>query len=78
MWQLAAEGQSDMMVSDMEVCMKPRCVTEFLHVEKTLPVDMHPCLLNFHGDHTVDCEHSGVVGGAFQQWQQGCEREAMF
>jgi len=31
---MTAEGQSDKMVSDMEVCMKQRGVTEFLHVEK--------------------------------------------
>ena len=32
--QMAAEGQSDTMVSGMEVQMKQRCVTEFLHTEK--------------------------------------------
>jgi hypothetical protein len=34
MRQMAAEGQSDKMASDMEVRMKQRCVTEFLHAEK--------------------------------------------
>ena len=32
-WQWR-EGQPDKMVSDMEVCMKQRAVTEFLHTEK--------------------------------------------
>ncbi|MEQ5154436.1 hypothetical protein ABN254_21715, partial [Providencia rettgeri] len=32
--QMAAEGQSDKMASDMEVHMKQRCVTNFLHAGK--------------------------------------------
>jgi len=32
--QMAAEGQSDRMVSDMEVSMEQRYGTEFLHMEK--------------------------------------------
>ena len=39
--QKVAEGQSDRMASDMEVWMKQRCVTEFLHVEKMAPTDIH-------------------------------------
>ena len=39
--QMAAEGQSDRMVSNMEVCMEQRCFTEFLHVEKMAPTDIH-------------------------------------
>ena len=27
-------------VSDMEVCMKERCVIEFLHVEKVAPIEI--------------------------------------
>jgi len=34
MWQMAAEGQSDKMVFDMDVHMKQRCVIEVLHAEK--------------------------------------------
>ena len=34
LWQMAAEGQSDKMVFDMEVHIKQRCVIEFLHAEK--------------------------------------------
>ena len=37
---MAAEGQTDRMVSDMEVCMERRCVTELFHVEKMAPVDL--------------------------------------
>ena len=33
---MAAEGQSDKMVSDMEVCMKQRCGTELFHAEKQI------------------------------------------
>ena len=37
---MAAEGQSDGMVSDMEVQMKQKCVTEFLNAEKMAPTDV--------------------------------------
>ena len=39
--QMAIEEQSDKIVSDMEVCMKQKWVTEFLHVEKMTSVDIH-------------------------------------
>ena len=42
------------MASDMEVCLKQRCVIEFLHVEKITPNDIHRRLLNVYGDQTVD------------------------
>ena len=45
-WQVAAEGQSDSTVSDMEVHMEQMGVTEFLHMEKFLSTDIHWCLLN--------------------------------
>jgi len=51
---MTAVGQSDKTASDMEVCMKQRCVIEFLHAEKIAPIDIHQCLLNVYGDHTVD------------------------
>ena len=51
---MTAEGQSDKMVSDMEVCMKQRYVIEFLHAEKMAPNDIHQRLLNIYGDQTVD------------------------
>ena len=34
MWQMAAEGQSEIMASDTEVHMKQRCGTETLQVGK--------------------------------------------
>ena len=51
---MAAEGQSDKTASDMEVCMKQMCVTEFLHVEKMAPTDVHQRLMNVYGDQTMD------------------------
>jgi len=53
-WQMTAEGQSDRVVSVMEVHMEQRGVTEFLHAEKTAPTDIHWWLLNVDGDQTVD------------------------
>ena len=50
---MAAEGQSDKMVSDMEVCMKQKYGIEFLHVEKVALIDIHQHLLNVYGDQTV-------------------------
>ena len=53
-WQMAAEGQSDRLVSDTEVCMEQRCVIEFLHAENMASVDVYRHLLNGYGDQTVD------------------------
>ena len=39
--QMAAEGQSDTMASDMEVHMKQRCGTEFLREEKMATINIH-------------------------------------
>ena len=39
--QMAVEGLSDGIVSDMEVHMKQSCVTEFLHVEKIVHINNH-------------------------------------
>ncbi|XP_065596389.1 high mobility group protein HMG-I/HMG-Y isoform X5 [Cyrtonyx montezumae] len=52
--QMAAEGHSDKMASDIEVRMKQWCVIEFLHAEKIEPIDIHRRLLNVYGDQTVD------------------------
>jgi len=61
---MAAEGQSDRMVSDTEEHLKQRCVIEFLHMENSVPTDIQQCLLKVHGDQQVDvCEHSEAVGG---------------
>jgi len=51
---MAAEGQSDKVVFDMEVWMKQRSLTEFHHAEKIAPIDIHWCLLNIYGEQTVD------------------------
>jgi len=51
LWQVAAEGSSEKMVSDIEEHMKQRCLFEFIHEEKIAPTDIH--LLNVYGDQTV-------------------------
>ena len=51
---MAAEGQSDRMVSDTEVCMKQRGVIEIFHAEKMATIDIHWFLLNVYGDWTLD------------------------
>ena len=51
---MAAEGQSDTMASDMEVCMAQRCGTEFFLAEKMPLIDTHQYLPNASGDQTVD------------------------
>ena len=64
---MAAEGQSDKMMSDTEVHMKQmhmkqKCTNQFIHVEEVVPIDIHQCLLNACG-----CERSELVGGTLQQ-----------
>ena len=44
----------DKTAADMEVLMKQRCVIEFHHEKKIASTDLHQCLLNIYGDHTVD------------------------
>ena len=51
---MAAEGQSHKMASDMEVCMKQRCVIVFFHMEKMAPIDIPQCLLHVCRDQTAD------------------------
>ena len=51
---MAAEQQSDRTASDEEVRMEQRGATEFLHMEKLAPNDIHQCLLNVYKDQTVD------------------------
>ena len=51
---MEAEGQSDRIVSGMEVSMKQTCAIEFLHVEKIILIDIHWCLLNISEIQTVD------------------------
>jgi len=55
--------QSDKMASGMELCLKLRCETEFLHAEKMAPIDIHQYLLNVYGDQAMDVStgrHWGV------------------
>jgi len=52
--QMAAEGQSDQMESNVEVHITQRNVIEFLHVEKITSIDIHQCSLNVYGDQTAD------------------------
>jgi len=61
---MTAEGQPDKIALDMKACMNQRCVTEFLHAEKTVPINIH------FWRPTSECEHSEAVGGTFQQWWQ--------
>lgn len=39
--QIAAEGNSDKMTSDIDEHMKQKYGIEFLHAEKTAPTDIH-------------------------------------
>ena len=54
MQQMAAEGQSDKIVSDMEVPMRQWCGTDFLPAKRIASTNIHQCLLNIYGDQTVD------------------------
>ena len=66
-WLVAAEGQSDKMVSSIEVYIKQRYVIEFLHAEKKIvPSDILSQLLNYLWRPNSGCDHSEVEGGAFQ------------
>ena len=40
---MAAEGQSDRMVSDIEVRMQQNGVIGSLHADKMAPIDIHQC-----------------------------------
>jgi len=51
---MSAERRSVRTASDVEVQMKQRCVTEFLHAEKMAPTDIRQLLLNVYGYQTVD------------------------
>ena len=72
---MAAEWQSHKMAPDMEVHMKQRGVTEFLHVEKIASTGIHRHFLYVDVGQTVDVSTvSTVYVGRFQQWQKQCER----
>ena len=58
------------MASDMEVRMKQRRVTAFLHAEIFAPGDIHRRLLNVCGDQTVDVRRVRLVKSFMvQKWQ---------
>ena len=59
---MAAEGQSDRMVSDIEVRMQQNGVIGSLHADKMAPIDIHQCLLNIYGDQAVDVSTVGWDG----------------
>ena len=67
---MAAEGQSDIMVSDMEVCLKQK-VWNWIppRRKKMAPVDIHWCLLNISGDQWmwVQCKLN-YADTVSQQW----------
>ena len=68
---MAAEEQSDRWVSDIEVHVKQKCATEFLHEEKMALTDMHQCLLNVYGDQTGDVS---VVRGWVVSFSSGVSK----
>ena len=45
---------NDKVTSDMKVCMKQRCVMEFLREEKVAAIDIHQHLLNVYENQMVD------------------------
>ena len=47
---MAAEGQSNKTLSDMEAQMKEAGGIEFFHAEKMASADIHQCLQNIDGD----------------------------
>ena len=77
MWQMAAEGHSDTMASYMEEQMKQMRVIELVHVEKNCTCWYSLMLAECLWSPNSGCENREVVGGAFQQWWQWCERQVV-
>ena len=75
-WQMAAEGQSDKLASDMEVYINEGCLIESLHTGKMAPIVIHQRLLNISGDQTVDV--SPVRFRPWWQWQWVTSTDADF
>ena len=69
-FQIAAEGQSDKMASNMKVCMKQKCINEFLHEETIACTDIHQCLLTSDEDWTVDVSMVRLCGACQQHKRQ--------
>ena len=57
------------MATDMELCIKQKCVTEILQAEEIAPTDIHLHLLNVYGDQSMDVS-TEAVDGTFQQWHE--------
>ena len=73
---MAAERQSDRMVSDMEVHIKKKCGTEFLHTEKIALINIHGHLPNVFEDRMVDMSavrlHGLLRGGNSDMKEKLC------
>ena len=67
---MAADGQSDNTAPNVEVQMKQKRVSACRKSVVIALTDIHLHLLNTDGRPNSGCEHSEVVGGVFQQWQQ--------
>jgi len=62
---MAAEGQSDKMASDVEMHMKQRCVTEFLHLEKNDTPSHSSSLAESFWSSNSGHKHSEEISDAF-------------
>ena len=65
---MAAEEQPDNMLSDVEVCMKQRCLTKFLPSENTVPIDNSSAVIERLWRPNSGSEHSEGVSGVLEQW----------
>ena len=54
LWQMAAEGQSDKMASDMEIRIAAKVCDWIPPCRKIAPTDIHRCLLNVYREQAVD------------------------
>jgi len=68
--QMAAEGQTDNLEPNTEVHLKQRCITEFFPCRKNCTHWHSSVLAERLWRPNSRCEHSKVVGGVFQHWQQ--------
>ena len=78
MRQTASDGLFYTMASDMEVCLKQKCVINFQPAEKNCTYWYSLMLAEWMLVEMSVSEQREAVSGAFQQWQQQCERQAMF
>ena len=77
---MATQGQCDKMASDVQVPLRQRCVTEFLHMEKIAPTDIHGHLLSIDGDKSMDvstvrCMNPSLFSGSkLASWGISCDK----